>query len=100
MSLFTLLNVSHNDMISSLHIYAVVDYRMFSIKQSEDESVSTEMSSRPSQTQIAGSGVEQVTGADDHSDTATCAEYCGPETGESLDTSQLQRLETMQTKWA
>ena len=95
-----LLKVSHNDMISSLHAYVVLDYRMFPLKRSsEDQSVSTEMSSRPPQTQVAWSGVEQVTGADDHSDTATYAADCAPDTGESLDTSQLQtRLETKQDK--
>jgi len=76
----------------------VVDYRMFPLKRSEDQSVTTEVSSRPSQTQVAGSGVEQVTGADDHSDTATYAADCGPETDETLDTSQLQKLETKQDK--
>ena len=68
----------------------MVDYRMFPVKRAEDQSVSTEESSRPSQTQVAGSGVEQVTGTDDHSDTATYAADCGLE---NLDTSQQQRLE-------
>ena len=72
---------------------------MFPLKRSEDQSVTTEVSNRPSQTHVAGSGVEQVTGADDHSDTATYAADCGPDTAESLDTSQQQRLETKQEKW-
>ena len=72
---------------------------MFPLKRSEDQSVTTEVSNRPSQTHVAGSGVEQVTGTDDHSNTATYAADCGPATDESLDTSQLQRLETKQEKW-
>ena len=85
--------VSHNDMTSSLHISVVVDYSMFPGKRFEDLSVRTEPSNRPSQTQVAGSGVEQVTGADDHSDTTTYAPDCGPETDEGLDTCQQLRLE-------
>ena len=87
-------------MISSLHRSVVDDYRMFPLKRSDDQSVNTEVSSRPSLILVAGSGVEQVTGSDDHSDTATYAADCGPETDESLDTSQLQRLDTKQDKWA
>ena len=94
-----LLKVFHNDMISSLHAYVVLDYRMFPLKRSEDQSVSTEVSSRPSQTQVAGCGMEQVTGADDHSDTYTCAADCGADTDDNRDTSQRQKLETKQEKW-
>ena len=89
--------VSHNDTVSSLHRSVVVAYRMFPLKRSEDQAVRTEVSSRPSQTQVAGSGVEQVAGADDHSDTTTYAPDCGPETEESLDTCQLLRLEMKRT---
>ena len=73
---------------------------MFPLKRFEDQSVKdrrTEVSSRPSQTQVAASGVEQVTGADDHSDTATYVPDCGPETDEGLETSQLLRLEIKRT---
>ena len=76
---------------------------MFPLKRSQDQDVRTEVSSRPSQTQVAGSGVEQVTGADDHSDTATCAPDCDLETDESLNTSQLEvkgtLIETKEEVW-
>ena len=59
---------------------------MFPLNRSEDQDVRTEVSSRPSQTQIE-SEVEQVIGADDHSDTATNTADCGPDTDEGLEAS-------------
>ena len=70
----------------------MVDYRMFPLKRSEDQDVMTEVASRPSQTQVE-SEVEQVICADDHSDTATNAADCGPDTDEGLEAFEPLRPE-------
>jgi len=61
------------------------------LKRSEDEDVRTEVSSRLSQTQVE-SEVAQVIVANDHSDTATNAADCGPDTDEGLEACEPLRL--------